>query len=320
MGKFFIFVLIGSMFFIGGCNQKLPASVEGIYSLKLKTLTIFDLGSGEIPILGNIAELTDSKPEFLEVEGIDYEQLSNVKFGSFRLGNNDKKVWFLVVQNAMGYWDNLYIDQNLDYKISKKEAVKSFQTSRQRESGYNVMRAFSLIPIPIRISYKGAVKNYEKNLYFFISTEAKSKKHEHYVNVAAFNASFLEGETRVVMENAEKLYKFMILDADSNGCFNNYGKDLFFINLAGDGAFHKNEGEKLSEYFDSRGLDKKNKQLRMNLLPFSLQLAITEATGEFDLARLEPSNDETSDPKSADLPSSNDREAEQQKTDVPSGK
>ncbi len=298
MRKFLIFVMIGSMFFIVGCNRILPASVEGVYPLKLKTLTVFDLSSGQIPILGNIAELTDSKPEFLEIEGIDYDQLSDVKFGSFRLGNNDKKVWFMVTKNAMGYWDNLYIDQNLDNKIVKKEAVKSFQTSQQKESGFTIMRAFSLIPISIRISYKGATKDYEKSLYFFISTEARFKKQEYHVNVVAFDASFLEGETKVIMENAEKLYKFMILDADSNGCFNNYGKDLYFINLAGDGAFHKNEGEKLREFFDSVGLDKKSKQLRMNLLPFSLQLAITEATGEFDLTKLEPSEDESSDAKS----------------------
>jgi hypothetical protein len=294
------------MFLIGGCNSELPTSMEGTYPLKLKTLTVFDLSSGQIPILGNIAELTDSKPEFLEVEGIDYEQLSDVKFGSFRLGNNDQKVWFMVTKNALGYWDNLYIDQNLDNKIVKKEAVKSFQTSQQRESGYNVMRAFSLIPISIRVSYKGATKDYEKSLYFFISTEARAKKNEYHVNVVAFNASFLEGETKVVMGNAEKLYKFMILDADSNGCFNDYGRDLYFINLAGDGAFHRNEGVRLREFFDSTGLDKKSKQLRVNLLPFSLQLAITEATEEFDLAKLEPSENETNDAKTETVPPSND--------------
>ena len=321
MRKFLILVIIGSMVLITGCSKQLPSSIEGNYPLKLKTLTVFDLSSGEIPILGNIAELTDSKPDFLEVEGIDFEQLSDVKFGSFRLGNNDKKVWFMVTKNAIGYWDNLYIDQNLDNKIVAKEAVKSFQTSEQRKSGFTIMRADSLIPVSIRISYKGATKVYEKNLYFFISTLAESKKKEHHVEVVAFSASFLEGETKAVIRNEEKLYRFMILDADSNGCFNDYGKDILFINLAGDGAFHQSESEKLSEFFDSVGTDMKSKQLRMNLLPYCLELGITGATDEFDLSKLEPVESENSDAKSEEIvPSTSDNSSEPKPTGTASKK
>ncbi|HBF38198.1 MAG TPA: hypothetical protein DDW50_12860 [Firmicutes bacterium] len=315
MGKFLILMLSGLMVLVAGCSRQLPSSMEGDYPLKLKTLTVFDLGTGEIPILGNVAELTDSKPDFLEIEGIDYEQLSDVKFGSFRLGNNDKKVWFMVTKNAIGYWDNLYIDQNLDNKITVKEAVKTFQTSQQKKSGFTIFRADSLIPVAIRISYKGATKLYEKSLYFFISTLAESKKNEHHVEVVAFSASFLEGETKALVKNEEKLYKFMILDADSNGCFNDYGKDILFINLAADGAFHQDESEKLSEFFDSLGTDKKSKQLRMNLLPYCLELGITGATDEFDLSKLEPSENETSDGNSETAsPSSSDNSSEPKPT------
>jgi hypothetical protein len=302
MRKFLIFVVIGLTFLLVGFTGKLPAPVEGIYSLKLKTLTVFDLSSGEIPLYGNMAELTDSKPDSLEVEGIDYKQLPDVKFGSFRFGNNEKKVWFLVTKSALGYWDNFYVDQNLDNKITKKEAIRSFQTSQQKKSGYNILRADALIPIPIRISYKGITREYEKSLYFFISTLAESKKNEYHVAVVAFSASFLEGEMKAALKKEEKLYKFMILDGDANGCFNDYGKDLFFINLQRDSSFHKKESQKLADFFDSTGVDNKNKQLRFNLLPYCLQLGVTKATGDFDLSQLEPPLNEENDIKPENTP------------------
>jgi hypothetical protein len=311
MRKFIIFGIIGVALLATGFTGKLPAPVEGVYSLKPKTLTIFDLSMGEISIYGNTAELTDSKPDFLEVEGIEYEKFSSIKFGNFRLGNNEKKIWFLMTQNSTGYWDSFYIDQNLDYKITKKESVKSFQSTEGRERGYNILRSLSLIPISLKVSYKGITKEYEKNLYFFIQTSLSSKKQEYYIAAVAFSASFLEGEMKLAENKRERLYKFSIIDADSNGCFNDYGKDLLYINLKRDSAFHKKESRKLTEFFDSTGADGVNKQLRFNLLPYSLQLGVTEVTGDFDFVQLEPPvNDE--DAKSESEPNFNPNDESEQ--------
>jgi hypothetical protein len=283
---------MGALFLSLGFTGSLPAAVEGVYPLKLKTLTVFDLSANQISIFGNTAELTDSKPDFLEVEGIDYENSSNYKFGNFRIGNNEKKVWFLITRNSTGYWDNCYLDQNSDDKLTKKEAVKGFQDSEFKKSGYRILRADMLIPVPIRVSFKGMTKEYEKNLYFFISTFAESKKDEYHVAVMAFSASFLEGQLKATVNKEQRIYRFTIIDANSNGCFNDYGQDLLYINVKRDNSFHKNESQKLTEFFDSVAADGTHKQLRFNLLPYCLRLGVSDATADFDLAQLEP---ETSD-------------------------
>lgn len=304
MHKFLILVIIMVAFLPIGCAQKPPVPTEGVYSLKQKTLTFFDLSSEELAMYGNLAELTDSKPDFLEVDAIDLEKISDVKFGSFRLGNNEKKVWFLMTKKSDGYWNNLYIDQNQDNRLTKKEEIKSFQTFQSHEHGYNILRATSLVPVPIRISYKGVTKEYEKALYFFISTVASSKKDENHVGVVAFSASFLEGEMKFAVEKEQRLIKFMIIDTNSNGCYNDYGTDVFFINQKQDGIFHKDESHKLVEFFNSTGDEKSKKQLRLNSLPFSLQLGVTDATDDFDLSRLEPpvnsGNEEIAKPNQPD--------------------
>jgi hypothetical protein len=302
MRKFLYLAVIGLGLLSFGFTWKYPVPLEGNYPLKLKTLTIFDLSSGEIPIFGSMAELTDSKPDFLAIDGIESQQFSRVKFGNFRFGNNEVKCWFMIAQNSAGYWDSFYLDQNLDNRLTKKEEIKSFQTNRRKKSGYAIWQADSLIPVSVKISYKGITREYQQNLYFFISTIAESKKDEYHVSAVAYSASFLEGEFKAATNKGNRLYKFIIIDADGNGCFNDYGKDLLFMNLRQDGSFHKNECQKLPEFFDSTGADKTIKQLRINLLPFSLKLGITEAISDFDPAQLEPPLSQPSDAKQESAP------------------
>jgi len=51
------FLLIATI--IMGCSSKMPAPLEGVYPLKTKTLTIFDLYSEEYEIYYNVAEVVE---------------------------------------------------------------------------------------------------------------------------------------------------------------------------------------------------------------------------------------------------------------------
>ena len=60
---FFLPALTGFTFF-----KQDPVPLTGLYSLKGKTLTYFDLISKDIALHANLAELTDSKPDDLKIE------------------------------------------------------------------------------------------------------------------------------------------------------------------------------------------------------------------------------------------------------------
>lgn len=297
-----IMTVIGLSIMILGFSGKLPSPVEGVYPLKLKTLTLFDLDPKNLPLFWNSAELTDSKPDSIEVDGVDYQDFSEVKFGFFRLGNSEIKVWFLMARNNSNFWNEVYIDENLDFKITKKERVKSFQTNQGRQFGAVALEAFSMIPVSVRVAYKGITKEYTQDLYFFISTLSFTKKEATDVIARVADASFLEGDLRVDNGKEKRLVKFRVLDADSNGCFNDYGKDVIFMDLNQDGYFQKSESQKMAEFFDSAGNEKERKQLRLNLLPFSLKLAVTGVTDEFDLAQLEPESPPEKEVKEGQAP------------------
>ncbi len=291
MRKFALLLIVIVAVFLSGCSGEIPSPYEGIYQLKLKTLTIFDLDPKNLTLYWNFAELTDSKPEELKVEeGIDYQKFQQYKFGFFRLGNNEEKVWLLMTKDSIGYWNDFYIDQNCDLTITKKEKVKSFQTNQGKDHGFITKESFSLIPISIKVNYKGFTKEYEKNLYFFISTVDYSKKDKSDPFVRIISASFLEGEVKVLKEKDEKLVSFRIIDTNGNGCFNDFGKDYIYMDLNNDGFYKKNESQTLNQFFDS---ESGKKQLRLNMLPFSLKLAIIEATADFDLSQLEPEQNVT---------------------------
>ena len=290
MKKIYLLGILLLAFFLLGFSSKLPVQLEGVYAVKLKTLTYFDLVSKDFLYSESLAELTESKPEQLQLT-FEYEKLVDPKFGAFRLGNNDKKVWFVMGKDPQGYWTDFYIDQNLDFKITAKEKVKSLLTSEGNNRGFKILQATSLIPVPVRVSYKGLTNELQKGLYYFVSIQTLTKKTNSDLRVEAIAASFLDGETKIMSGKAEKIVKFRIFDTDGNGCFNDYGKDLIYMDLNYDGYFSKNECKPLTEFFDFPTANKEKKQMRLIVLPLPAKIAVTEAIKEFDLSQLESASD-----------------------------
>jgi hypothetical protein len=281
---YFPFILLVALFLVG-FTGKLPVINQGIYPVKIKNLTYFDLATRDIDWKENFAEVVESKPESLEVEP-DYSKWDEVKFGSFKFGNTDQKVWFVMGTDFEGYWTEFYIDSNHDNRITAKEKVKSFESIPGKYKGFKTKGVLSLIAVPVRVPFKGLTGKFEKTLYFFISVTSYLKKDATDTIVDALAASFLEGEAKITVGKNDKLVKFRIIDSNSNGCFNDYGKDQIFMDLNYDGYFKKNESQKLVEFFNIA--NKQKEQLQMFIPPYPGKIAVGEANQDFDRSQLEP--------------------------------
>lgn len=277
----FIPVMVNGFF-----DKRFPIPLPEVYPVKLRNLTFFDLVSKDLDMLRwNQAELTESKPEGLEVD-LGEVNLSDVKYGCFKFGNLDQKTWFIMGKDSDGYWSEFYIDQNLDQRIEKKEKVKGFQTGQDSIRGLQRMQALSLVPVSVKVSYKGVTAVFEKSLYFFIRTGVYQKNNLSDSMVIATTASFMEGEFKVPGNGNSRLVKFRIIDANGNGCFNDYGIDFLLMDLNHDGYFRKKETDKLAEYPVS--IDKKQRW-RFVVPPFPAKIAVVDVIAEIDPTILEPS-------------------------------
>lgn len=269
----------------GFFNRRLPVPLPGVYPVKVRNLTYFDLVSKDLDMLRlSQAELTESKPENFEVD-LGETDLTEMKYGCFKFGNLDQKTWFLVGKDTDGYWSDFYIDQNMDQRIEKSERIKGFQTGRDIVRGIDRMQALSLVPVSIKVLFKGARAEFEKNLYFFIRTDGYQKNNLEDTMVTSVTASFLEGEWNVSDGRKTKTVKFRIVDANGNGCFNDFGTDYLMMDLNQDGFFRKKESDKLMEYPVSP--DKKQ-QYRVVIPPFPAKIAVVNVTDEIDPMALEP--------------------------------
>jgi hypothetical protein len=283
-----LFIMLIPFLASGFFQKRLPVPLPGVYPIKLRNLTLFDLVSKDIEGLYklNLAELTEAKPEDLEVD-VDYQNMGEVRFGYFKLGNNDQKTWFFMGKDQDGYWSEFYIDQNLNQRIEKKERIKGFQTGQDfLTHRVKRMQALSFVPVSLKVSYKGLTSEFEKNIYFFIIASIYQKKDLSDNVVGAISASFFEGEFMALQDGNPKPVKFRIMDINSNGCFNDYGADFLSMDLNDDGYFRKNESNQLAEYLVP-GSDKKQR-LRLIVLPFPTKIAVTDTQQEYDLSTLEP--------------------------------
>lgn len=302
--KIKILTILCLAFLLMGFGSKAPTPSEGVSAVKLRSFTFFDLMdlvSEKVIYRSNIVELVDSKPDGLEVEP-DLSKVNQYKFGIFKVGNNEQKVWFLLIRDAQNIWSEVYVDQNCDNRIILAEKIRGFQNYEGKYKSYHTNNSFSMIPAPIRVSYKGANSEIQKKLYFFISISTYSNKGDSDTMVEVLSASFLDGEMKVLSGKEFKLVKFRILDANGNGCFNDFGTDLLFIDSNNDGYFKKKEGFVLKEFIDYVGPDKVKKQLRVIIPPLPGKVAIVEAMQEFDSAQLEA----VSDPKDEEAAPANE--------------
>jgi hypothetical protein len=281
-----------ALLMMGFTNAVTP--LEGVYDLKLKTLTYFDLITKDVPFQSITAELTESKPTNLDVQ-VDLAKLTEPTFGSIRLGNNDQKVWFVMGKGERGYWTEVYLDQNADYHITANEKIKSLQTGDINERKLKRNRAYTMVPIAIKVSYKGVNTQFQKKLYYFFYVDILSNKTESFTIAGVSDASFLDGELKVAIGKDLKLVKVRIFDIDGNGCFNDYGADMIYLDTNYDNLFKKKEGRILTEFFDYNLTPKQTKQYRLLLTPLPAKLAVIDSFQEFDRSKLEAAPDPLSD-------------------------
>jgi hypothetical protein len=312
--KLLSFILFAGI--ILGCSRKMPVPIEGIYPVKAKTLTIFDLFSQEYRINYNVAEVVEAKPEKITI-GFDLQRLSDYRFGSFRLGNNNQRTWFVMGKDDQGYWTEFYIDQNNDLKIKENEKIKSFQSGQDKVKGLDRSQSLSLIPVRIKVSYKGLAGEVQKNLYLFILTTVLSKNNASDLLVEAITASFLEGEIQVASGEVNQRIKFRLIDANGNGCFNDYGTDLIFFDLNFNDFFQQNESYRLVEFFNFQTSTGEEKQFRIIVPPYPAKVAIVEACQEYNLEELEAKSDpeETDEAEDSISENNNTEEKEPEQAD-----
>lgn len=285
---------------IMGCSSKMPAPLEGIYPLKTKTLTIFDLYSEEYKIYYNVAEIVESKPEKLTL-GFDLDQLTEYRFGSFIFGNNNQRTWFVMGKDPQGYWSDFYIDQNNDLIIKENEKLKSFQSGRDKYKGMDRNQSMTMIPVRIKVPFKGLSGEIRKDLHFFIVTTVLSKNGASDLFAEAISATFLEGEINIAIGETVKKMNVRLIDANGNGCFNDYGIDLIFIDLNFDNYYQKKESFKLAEFYDFQESAEKVKQLRIIVPPYPGKIAVLEAGQDYDLVDLEAKSDQEEEDDEASL-------------------
>lgn len=292
MKKLALLFIIMTLGIVAGCAQKAGYIQYGVYPVKSKILTFFDLMSKDFDLYGQTAELTESKPENLIVDPAI--PMDNPQYGSFTFGNNNVKVWFVMGQDPKGYWTEFYIDQNLDNQITPKEKVKGFETANVKENKFNVRATEGLIPVPIQVSYKGENGPFIKKLFFFLNIKeiedphAKGIKNE--IVTFAIDASFLEGEFPVQVGKTQQNCRFRIYDANGNGCFNDFGNDLLHIDLNHDGFFKKAEVFKLVEFMD-RTENNHRTQYRLVVMPYPAKVALLNSLEEYNPADFEPASD-----------------------------
>ena len=289
-------ILIPTTLLMISATKLLPCI--GIYEAKPVVMREKEVFSKERIIHWKAAQLVDSKPVVLTLDP-ELEKLKGIKFGSIRLGNNEKETWLVVRKDDFDYYSEIYIDQNMDNNITIKEKLQDIDTFQVEEHGFtfNVSRTAPK-PIPLLVSYKGSNGTIKKKLDFYIQTEYVLKKKSGDTSFLYFiNATAFEGRIKVT-EGAgyEKDYRFRLIDANSNGCYNDFEKDYLLMDLNLVGKFKNDESQPLGEYFAVKEKGKK-KQLRLVVFPYPAKIGVFESTNDFQSIELESqTNDElTSD-------------------------
>lgn len=294
MKKFlWLLILIPALILPVAAAVKFPLISEGTYSANLVNISKDDFFAGELVFDSiNVATLTDSKPEELTVAS--EIKSDKAKYGSFVMGNNDEKIWFTMAQDKDGYWADFYLDQNLDQKISASEKIKDLSLwDPSTSSGYKrLTAAITKVPITLMVSYKGANDKviYKKVSVYLWAENYYKKGAEDYNEVSIETVSALEGLVKMTVGKEEKAVKYRIMDANCNGCFNDYGKDVIYTDQNFDGKFTKKEALKIVEFYDLT-VEKKKKQVRFMLPAIPAKIAVADALTEFDLSTLEPASD-----------------------------
>jgi hypothetical protein len=149
-----------------------------------------------------------------------------------------------------------------------------------------------MIPVRIKVSFKGLSGEIHKNLYFFIFTTVLTKKGASDLMVEAINATFLDGEIHIAIGETVKKMNIRLIDANGNGCFNDYGADLIMVDLNSNNYFQKRESFKLAEFFDFQGSAGEQMQLRIIVPPYPRKIAVISAGQGYNLADLEAESDQ----------------------------
>lgn len=310
MVKKILMVLALVVFSLGMVGAtELPLPVEGIYHLKSAKVKSKDINKYfKARILRyKQAQVMETKPETLTVEP-EITTSKGIRYGSIRLGNNEKDVRFVMGRDDHDYYSELYVDQNFDNHIAIQEKVPKMDTWEDKEDGL-VVHSSSTHPksVPVMVSFKSmACGEITKKLSFYIQIEYIMKENENDTFWVGFiNTSTWEGSMTVTVEPHEEMdsngkkitinrqqkdLMFRLVDTDSNGCYNDYRKDYMMMDLNEDGKFTDDEAQPLLDSFVVKA-KKQKKKLQLLVLPCPGKVAVIEENQDFDLVQLEPESD-----------------------------
>jgi hypothetical protein len=287
-----LILIVFSLGMLGAMDFPFP--VEGIYDLtpaKIKSKEINKYFKAEI-LKYKQAQVVETKPDILKVEP-EITTFKGLQYGSIRLGNNEKDVWFVIRKNDFDYYSELYVDQNFDNNITSQEKVPNLDTWEDKD-GSLLIHSSSTYPksVPVMVSYKStAYGEITKKLSFYIHTQYIMKKNgTNTLWIGFINTSALEGTFTVTIDHREKDIRFRLIDTNANGCYNDYKKDNILMDLNEDGKFTEDEAQSLFNYFVVK-VKKQKKQLQLAVMPCPAKVAVIGVNQDFDSTQLEPEPD-----------------------------
>lgn len=279
--KLVLLILLLCSCLVGFSRSKPPKLSEGTYDVQRRILARFDLASGEMnDIKSNVAEMFDSFPENINLS-FETNDMKESFYGRVLLGNTGQETWFFLGQR--GEELVVYVDMDGDGEIGKKEQVKSFTSGVIEKKEITNFQFFTAIPIGIDVNFRNEEKTIKHKLFFFISLSLVVKDDLQEVYVSFIDASFFDGKMPIVRRGKTFSVKFRIVDGDSNGCFNDYGRDILYVDVNGDGYYVNKECWPLSEYF----FNNDNKQIRFVVTPQPKKLLITQPEATVNRSELE---------------------------------
>jgi hypothetical protein len=289
---------------LGAIEWSFPG--EGVYDVKaglIKSKSVNKYFKAKI-LRYKQAQLMETKPENLKVDPA-ITKLEGLRYGSIRLGNNEKDVLFAIGKNDHDYYSELFVDQNFDNYIDLNERVPDLDTWEDKEDGL-VVHTSSTYPksVPVMVSFKSmACAEITKKLNFYIQIEYIINRNTNDTFWVGFiNTTTWEGTMDITVEPYEikdsngrttksnrelKKLKFCLVDTNANGCYNDFGKDHIMVDLNEDGKFSEDEAQPLLDSYLVK-TKKQKKRMQLLVLPCPGKVAVVEENQDFDRAKLEP--------------------------------
>jgi hypothetical protein len=299
MKKLRVLVVIGLLLLISGCTRGSLNINEGTYYLT----PAFNWNNIDINLMSDtglklLSYYTDWKEQSDLVFLIDQPRIE--KYGDLMLGNHQTAFEFGITKKD-NYIDNVYVDGDCNGGITDEEVVKLKKGGKSSKGAYDFWYSYS-DELPVYVPYlkaDGTIVNKNTFLwlgFFYYDFHSKYNEIPNIVMVYKVTTHF-SGEATITYKDDLKKVKFLLMDGDNNGNFNDFGTDYLLLDKNLDGKYKfSSEKQPLLELFETTVNDsgeKLKKTLRLHLFAYPEKLIITDANADAPSGEmLEPSEDD----------------------------